>query len=174
MGQKKTVLAGMVLGMSMALSACGGTQTDAFDALKAGDYVSAVSAYEKMAKEEGRKGEALMGLSLAYFKNADYDRCLSVSEKAIGEKETDKAVLYNRCGIIYLMKKDYSAALKAFDRGLKEPQVNVNVEKNMMWNRIVLCEENGERDRARADLVKYLKRWPEDKEAVREARFLKE
>ena len=168
-------MAGMLCGIVFILSACSGQKNlGAFETLKAGDYVNAISAYEKMEKEEGRKGEALMGQSLAYFKNADYEACLKVSEKALREKDTDKAILLNRCGILYLMRKDNAAALKAFDRGLKEPQKNKNVERNMMWNRIVLWEESGEMDKARKSLVTYLKKWPEDKDAVREARFLKE
>lgn len=135
------------------------------------DYENARNSLET-AKAETKKPDAVIVLLLGrtYEELGDKEYASVIYHTFLDENEPN-AEIYNQLGLCRLSVEDYEGAKEAFAKGLK---VEGNaITQNLSYNQIVAYEYLGEFEQAKKLMAKYIKNYPDDKEAQREYTFLK-
>lgn len=133
-----------------------------------GDYDKAKVALESAKSEESDDIILLLGKS--YEQLGDYNYATSVYKNYL-EDHPQSAGIYNQLGLCKMKSGEYEEALSAFRSA-------ANVENNGMsqtleFNQIAAYEHVGNFKQAAVLMEAYLKKYPEDAEAIREYEFLK-
>ena len=133
-----------------------------------GDYEKAKTALESAKSEESDDIILLLGKS--YEQLGDYNYATSVYKNYL-EDHPQSAGIYNQLGLCKMKSGEYEEALSAFRSA-------ANVENNGMsqtleFNQIAAYEHVGNFKQAAVLMEAYLKKYPEDAEAIREYEFLK-
>lgn len=80
-------------------------------------------------------------------------------------------MFYNQLLTCYLNKKEYDKAKNTLKKAKKYS--DVSIEQQLLRNEIILLEKTGDFNEAYEKMKKYLKRYPDDADAQRDATFLK-
>ena len=153
-------------------------------------YGNAMSYYDKglFAFYMGNNGEAQSHLekALAGARDAERARVVLLLGQT-GERQGDlnyaiatysdlldqdpsHAEIFNRRGVCYMLRGEYTAAVADFEAGLALHDESVH--QALLRNEIAAYESAGDFARAKALMDSYLALYPDDAEAVREAEFL--
>ncbi len=132
-----------------------------------GDYQKAYIALESVKEKAGAQSCLYLGKS--YEAMGEYIYASNVYNSYIS-KDSGNAAVYNQLGICEMAKKDYSAALKAFQTG-KQIENN-GMMQTLSYNEIVAYEYLGDFKKAEVLMESYLKAYPDDEQAKREQIFL--
>ena len=135
--------------------------------------------YLEMARTENTaedKTEVISLLGQTGEKQGDYNYAINVYKTYL-EKNGNHADIYNRLGICEMKLADitkdashYTAAITDFEAGLKLNDLEFN--KALTRNEITAYEYSGDFVSAFNLMNEYLKKWPDDADAQREAVFI--
>lgn len=87
-------------------------------ALGIGKWDLAIAHFTKSIEQNPKFFDAYNGRALAYSKKGEYDKCIADLKKAV-ELGQESPEPYALMGVVYEIKNDYSAALKAYSEALK-------------------------------------------------------
>ena len=133
-----------------------------------GNYEQARLSLENAREKGSSKAAVLLGQT--YEKLGDYNYAASVYSNYLENRQPD-AEIYNQLGLCKMRIGDYNSALKAFREGIALE--DNTVMQALKFNEIVACEQLCAFDEARLLMTQYLKTYPDDAAAQREADFLK-
>ncbi len=132
------------------------------------EYQEAYAALEKARDEGGAQANLYLGK--AYEATGDYNYASNVYNAYL-VKDSTNAEIYNQLGLCEMKKGEYTKALEAFQAGL---QVENNaIRQTLAYNEVVAYEYLGEFEKALELIESYLKAYPDDEKARREADFLR-
>ncbi len=135
-----------------------------------GDYDSAKASLEKAGKSENGSYRTTLLLGQTYEALGSHDYAADTYEKYLAGDQTH-AEIYNQLGLCRLQLNNPKAALTAFQTG--EKITGNAIMQSLRFNEIVAYERLGDFEKAATLIESYLKQYPEDTEAQREAIFLR-
>lgn len=133
-----------------------------------GDYENARIFLEKAKADRNENTILLLGKT--YEKLGDFNYATSEYKNYLLEHD-DSAIIYNQLGLCKLQSGEYDEARKAFESALNVE--NNGMGKTLEYNLIVACEYAGDFEQASVLMKSYLKKYPDDENALRENEFLK-
>lgn len=133
-----------------------------------GDYENARIFLEKAKADRNENTILLLGKT--YEQLGDFNYATSEYKNYLLEHD-DSAIIYNQLGLCKLQSGEYEEARKAFENAINVE--NNGMEKTLEYNLIVACEYAGDFEKASVLMRTYLKKYPDDENAVRENEFLK-
>lgn len=148
----------------------GGADMNAYDKGRMlyhiGNYNEAISALEKVDKEQYARVSLYLGMS--YEALGDFNYAANVYEA--GLTENNDPAFYNQLGLCLMKCGKYEKALEAFQAGL-DFEGNAN-RQALRFNEAVAYEYLADFDTAKRLMEAYLKDYPKDELARREYTFL--
>ncbi len=131
--------------------------------------------YEEALSElsEGFKNgfaEAYYYIGEIYRMKKDYPKAIYYYDIFIEDGEIMAPNVFNQIASCLIKTGDYGEALRYLERGIAYN--HAGTMKTLKKNEIIVYECLGEFDKAKEKLAQYLKSYPEDKEAQREAQFI--
>lgn len=133
-----------------------------------GDYENAKLSLEKAKSEESEQIILLLGKS--YERLGDYNYATSVYKNYLAE-HPEAAEIFNQLGLCKLKSGEYDEALSAFKSAANVE--NNGMERTLEFNQIIAYEYTGDFKQAAVLMEAYLKKYPDDENALREYEFLK-
>lgn len=133
------------------------------------EYDKAKEVLEK-AKTDNSDDSVTLYLGKTYEALGDTNYAASLY-RSYFEKNPNDVNICNQLGLCCLDTKDYQGALSAFEQGLAVK--DNEYEQSLRYNQIVAYEYVSEFDKASVLMESYLKDYPDDENAQREAVFLK-
>ncbi len=134
-----------------------------------GDYDDAKTCLESALSEENGSFRTTLLLGQTYEALGSTDYAADTYEKYLQNDQTH-AEIYNQLGLCRLTLGDAQAALDAFQSG--EKIADGSVLQSLKYNEITAYEKLGNFSQANILIQSYLKLYPEDSDAKREAVFL--
>ena len=101
----------------------------------------------------------------------DYKQAIEYFETFEESNGTVSAMFYNQLLTCYLNEEEYEKAKTCLKKAKK--YTDVSIEQQLLRNEIILLEKTGDFNEAYEKMKKYLKRYPDDVEAQKDATFLK-
>lgn len=143
-------------------------------------YGEAEKSFKQAAEKKQDAAEAYRGLGMAYYEQKDYKNAQKAFQKVLDNKGEVNPVLYNLLGVCSLQMDDPEKALSAFKDGLalegdkkgSADKQYAAVVQEMKYNEIVCYEKLHDWDKAKTKALEYIKQYPDDEDAKKEARFL--
>ncbi len=133
-----------------------------------GDFENAKLSLEKAKSDDSRQVILLLGKS--YEQLGDYNYATSVYKNYLNENP-EAAEIFNQLGLCKLKSGEYEEALSAFKSAANVE--NNGMERTLEFNQIIAYEYTGDFKQAAVLMEAYLKKYPDDAEALREYEFLK-
>jgi tetratricopeptide (TPR) repeat protein len=96
-----------------------------------GAYEPAIHAYARSIELEGTFGRSYSNLAMAYVRMGKYADAIKLYRHSIGllQNNKEKAITWNKLGILYRQVRDYNKALEAYQQAdLLDPQQDVDGE----------------------------------------------
>lgn len=131
------------------------------------DYESAKSYFEDARDEDDQN--TILFLGKTYEMLGDYNYATSTYQNYL-TKHPEAAIIYNQLGMARIQSGDYSGAKDAFSTA--KSLGNTGIDQTLAFNEIVASEYTGDFQTARNLMDGYLKKYPDDQEAMRENIFL--
>lgn len=132
------------------------------------DFESARN-YLEQARDAG-DDKATYYLGKTWENLGEYNYAASVYISYLQE-QGESALIYNQLAMCYMQLQDYDAALSALQSGLAlEDQT---LRQTLSFNRIVVCEKQGNFKQAAQLMQQYVRDYPDDDVAAREHEFLR-
>lgn len=181
MKKGKTVKAAAAVILSVCmLTGCADALKNGTKALENGKYEEAQDYFRAASKDKDKDkaAEAYRGLGIAYFESEDYGDALEAFDAAISSGAEQTVQIYNLMGICAEKQSSYEDGLEYFQAGLALAQKESSEKKfaeliqEMRFNEIVCLEKTADWDNAKKKIDEYLKDYPDDKDAQKEAEFL--
>ena len=132
------------------------------------DYESAKTYLEKAVEAEGERAALFLGRTYEYLGDPNY--AVSVYSAYINQQDASAEII-NQMGICKMNMEDYAGALSAFQLAMKAP--DCQIMQSLKFNEIVAYEYMGDFEKAETLMNSYIKLYPDDADAKREADFLK-
>lgn len=101
----------------------------------------------------------------------DYKQAIEYFETFEESNGTVSAMFYNQLLTCYLNEEEYEKAKTCLKKAKK--YTDISIEQQLLRNEIILLEKTGDFNEAYEKMKKYLKRYPDDVEAQKDATFLK-
>lgn len=133
-----------------------------------GDYENAKTSLE--SAKSGDLEQVILLLGKAYEQLGDYNYATSVYKNYLTD-HPEAAQIYNQLGLCKLKSEEYEEALSAFRSALNVE--NNGMERTLEFNQIVAYEYTGDFKQAAVLMESYIKKYPDDEDALREYEFLK-
>jgi len=140
--------------------------------LKKKEYKEAAIHFQDAVKKEIRLDQAYRGLGISYFEMGAYDKAVVAFESAIEEGTEKTDTLCNLLGSCYMQTEQYDKAIAVFEEGIALKECEPVLEHDMRYNQIIAYEKIGSWENAKACMVEFLVKYPDDADAKREADFL--
>lgn len=156
--------------LNAALSA-GESGMDSFDKGRIYYYLGRYQDAALLLEESREKGgaESTLYLGRAYEAIGEYNYATNVYSSYLA-KDNQNAEVYNQLGLCNMSKRDYQAALEAFQNGM---QIEDNgMMQTLAFNEIMAYEYLGEYQKAAVLINSYMATYPDDDMAAREQEFL--
>lgn len=115
------------------------------------------------------KAESSLFLGKAYEATGDFNYACNVYHSYL-EKHGDSAEMYNQLGVCEMKRGNYATALEAFEAGLALQ--DKSMQQVLLFNEIAAFEYVSDFEMAASLMEEYLKLYPNDADAQREAVFL--
>ena len=131
------------------------------------DYATAKTYFEEARDDDDQS--TILFLGKTYEMLGDYNYATSTSQNYLS-KHPEAALIHNQLGLSRLESGDYAGAKEAFQtaRNLN----NTGIDQTLSYNEIVACEYTGDFNQAKVLMEAYIKKYPDDEAANREALFL--
>lgn len=134
-----------------------------------GEYQTARGYLEQARSDGERSEEVLLYLGQCYVELDQTAYAIGLFEAFLANNPS--ASVYNQLGLAYLKQHEYENALNAFESGIATGSDSYRQE--LLFNRVVACEEMGDFESAKSYMKDYLNEYPDDRTALREYEFLK-
>lgn len=167
---------------ALLLTGCQNAVKEGTKQLEEGDYKKAAATFKKTIEKEKDVTEAYRGLGMAYYEQQDYQSAKDAFLQAADNQGDATPVLYNLLGVCSMHLEDYPSALEAFSKGIAlsgemndpggKKQDYADTVREMKFNEIVCYEKLLDWENAGKKAAEYVKDYPDDKEAQKEAEFL--
>ena len=131
------------------------------------DYATAKTYFEEARDDDDQS--TILFLGKTYEMLGDYNYATSTYQNYLS-KHPEAALIHNQLGLSRLESGDYAGAKEAF-----QPARNLNntgIDQTLSFNEIVACEYTGDFNQAKVLMEAYIKKYPDDEAAKREALFL--
>lgn len=171
MKRAKALLA--ILSAGLLLTACGNPSKKGVEYLEKGEYEQAIDQFEQAVEKNKNVGDAYRGIGIAKWEQKDYKGARNAFKKALDNDAEKTGTIYNLIGNCDLKLGKAKEALNYYNLGLEQDDVSKKMKKEMQYNSIVAYEKIGDLESAEVKLKEYLKSYPNDKAAKKEAKFLK-
>ena len=171
MKRAKALLA--ILSAGLLLTACGNPSKKGVEYLEKGEYEQAIDQFEQAVEKNKNVGDAYRGIGIAKWEQKDYKGARKAFKKALDNDAEKTGTIYNLIGNCDLKLGKAKEALNYYNLGLEQDDVSKKMKKEMQYNSIVAYEKIGDLESAEVKLKEYLKSYPNDKAAKKEAKFLK-
>lgn len=163
----------LTISMGLSLAGCSGNPyKEGVSQLKSEQYKQAEKSFKEAVKQDKNVADSYRGIGISCFEQKDYKGALIAFEKAVKAGTKGNATLYNLMGSCALQLEDGKSALSYFEKGLSASGVSDEMKKEMEYNVIVSYEKMQSWEKAKEKLNEYLKKYPDDKTAKKEAEFL--
>ena len=131
------------------------------------DYATAKTYFEEARDDDDQS--TILFLGKTYEMLGDYNYATSTYQNYLS-KHPEAALIHNQLGLSRLESGDYAGAKEAFQtaRNLN----NTGIDQTLSFNEIVACEYTGDFNQAKVLMEAYIKKYPDDETAKREALFL--
>ena len=131
------------------------------------DYATAKTYFEEARDDDDQS--TILFLGKTYEMLGDYNYATSTYQNYLS-KHPEAALIHNQLGLSRLESGDYAGAKEAFQtaRNLN----NTGIDQTLSFNEIVACEYTGDFSQAKVLMEAYIKKYPDDEAAKREALFL--
>lgn len=170
---KKLHLYMTVLLMAVMLTGCiVSPYKSGMEALEGGQYEEAAKQFKEAVKKEQNKADSYRGLGVSLWETKDYEGAKEALENALKEGSKKTGTVYNLLGSCELEAGNMEEAIAYFEEGLKIEGNDDELTQAMRFNCIYAYEKLGDIETAKNLLTEYIKDYPEDEEAVKEAQFL--
>jgi tetratricopeptide (TPR) repeat protein len=149
----------------------GEEQMNSFDRGRIYYYLGRYQDAALLLEETREKGgaESTLYLGRAYEAIGEYNYATNVYSSYLA-KDNQSAEVYNQLGLCNISKKDYEAALAAFQAGMQIE--NNGMMQTLAFNEIMAYEYLGEYQKAAVLINNYMNTYPDDDMAAREQDFL--
>lgn len=159
--------------MAVMLTGCiANPYKSGMEALESGQYEEAAKQFEEAVKKEQNKADSYRGLGVSLWETKDYEGAKEALENALKEGSKKTGTVYNLLGSCELEAGNMEEAIAYFEEGLKIEGNDDELTQAMRFNCIYAYEKLGDMETAKNLLTEYVKDYPEDEEAVKEAQFL--
>ena len=131
------------------------------------DDATAKTYFEEARDDDDQS--TILFLGKTYEMLGDYNYATSTYQNYLS-KHPEAALIHNQLGLSRLESGDYAGAKEAFQtaRNLN----NTGIDQTLSFNEIVACEYTGDFNQAKVLMEAYIKKYPDDEAAKREALFL--
>ena len=131
------------------------------------DYATAKTYFEEARDDDDQS--TILFLGKTYEMLGDYNYATNTYQNYLS-KHPEAALIHNQLGLSRLESGDYAGAKEAFQtaRNLN----NTGIDQTLSFNEIVACEYTGDFNQAKVLMEAYIKKYPDDEAAKREALFL--
>lgn len=144
---------------------------DGVEALKNGQFKEAAENFKQAVEKGQSKADSYRGLGMALWESEDYEGAKAAFENALKEGGEKTGTLCHLLGSCELKSENYKEAIACFEEGLEDEKISDEVRQEMRFNCIAAYEKLGEMDTAKSLLAEYVRDYPEDEAAVKEAQF---
>lgn len=131
------------------------------------DYANAKSYFEEARDDDDQN--TILFLGKTYEMLGDFNYATSTYQNYL-TKHPEAAVIYNQLGLARIESGDYKGAKEAFSTARHLD--NTGIDQTLSFNEIVACEYTGDFEQAKSLMDAYLRKYPDDEEAIRESVFL--
>lgn len=131
------------------------------------DYESAKGYFEEARDEDDQN--TILFLGKTYEMLGDYNYATSTYQNYL-TKHPEAAIIYNQLGMARIQSGDYAGARDAFSTA--KSLGNTGIDQTLAFNEIVASEYTGDFQMAKNLMDSYLKKYPDDQDAIRENIFL--
>lgn len=114
--------------------------------------------------------EAYYYIGEVYRIKKDYQKAIYYYETFIKEGDRLTPDVYNQIATCFIKSGDYKSAISYLEKGIEYNYAGTM--QVLLKNEIIAYESLGKFDKAKAKIEDYLIRYPEDTQAVREAKFI--
>lgn len=173
--KKNMVTMMAVLFLSAAVTGCGrNLSEEGVELLGQEKYEQAADKFQEAIKEEKNLQDAYRGLGMAKWEMAEYEAARDAFLSALDNGAKKTAAIYNFLGNCEMQLDNPKGALNYYRLGLGTDSEEVSEEliQEMKFNEIAAYEKTGDFESAKAKLKEYIKAYPDDEKAVKEAEFL--
>ncbi len=168
---KKTVI-GLMVGVICLLAGCKANINEGLELLEAKKYEEAIVCFEQDIKEGKNLDEAYRGVGIAQFELGAYEASIKALEQALENEAEESAAIYALLGADYLCVEEYEKALENYARALLQEDCSAELEQEILFNEIAVCQEMGEWDTVKEKAEFYVKQYPEDERMEKTMEFL--
>ena len=181
MKRKKAAAVIAAFSTAFLLAGCANAVKSGTEALEAKDYETAAAEFQTAADDEDKKtsAEGYRGLGIVYYETGDYANALEAFRRALDNGAEQTAELYNLMGVSAMQTGDYEAGLEYIQSGLAmtdaasgDESADADLVREMEFNEIICCEQLADWENAKEKADEYIKKYPDDEAAQKEAEFL--
>ena len=143
--------------------------------LDEGNYEKAVESFQNAVESEKdeKLAMAYRGLGMAYWEMEDYTKAEESLQSALENGTEETASIYNIMACSAMEEEDFAKASEYFEKGLALEETKGELVQEMKYNQVICYEKQGKWDEAKAAIELYVKEYPNDQKAAREAEFLR-
>ncbi len=158
---------------ALFLSGCGSNPyEEGIEQLEAGKYKEAEASFKQSVKKEKHTADAYRGLGIALWEQQDYEGAKDALANAVKEGSKKNGTLCNLLGSCELELGNYKKAVKYYKEALEDEKNSKELLQEIEYNLIVSYEGAKNWEEARERLEKYIEKYPDDKQALKEQEFL--
>lgn len=162
-----------VLLFCAALSGCGKRDyKEGVEMLENGEYEQAIGQFEASVEKEKNIGDSYRGIGIAKWETGDYEGAASAFEEALENGSEKTGAIYNFIGACRMQLGDYAGAVQAYEQALTYEDTTDEMAQEIRFNIIAAYEKQEDWEHAKERLAEYVKEYPEDAQAAKEAEFL--
>lgn len=170
--EKRLRCCGAALLLAVSLTGClVNPYEDGMEALENGQFKEAAEEFQQAVEKGQSKADSYRGLGIALWESEDYEGAKAAFENAVKEGGEKTGILCHFLGSCELRSGNFKEAIAYFEEGIKDERVSDEVRQEMRFNCIAAYEKLGDMDTAKSLLTEYVKDYPEDEAAVKEAQF---
>lgn len=163
----------VILLATVLVSGCGSNPyKEGMEQLEAGNYKKAGASFKQSVEKGKHTADAYRGLGMALWEQKDYEGARDALADSVKEGGKKNGTICNLLGSCELELKNYDDAVKYYKEALTDDKNSKELMQEIEYNLIVSYEGAQNWDKARENLEKYIKKYPDDKKAVKKRQFL--
>lgn len=154
------------------LAGCANPTQKGVEQLEKAQYEQAVQTFEKVIKSGKNMAEAYHGQGIAYWEMKEYEKAKVSLEKALENGVEKTSTTYQILGDCEMILGNYEEALSYYWEGMACDGLTEQQLKEMSYNEIMAYEQLRDWGSAKVKMAVYIRKYPDDAEAAKEAEFL--
>lgn len=154
------------------LTGCTGKIDKGIKYLEKKEYKEAVESFDKAIDAGEQVTEAYHGQGIAYWEMKKYDKAKKAMVNYLKNNGKPTATVYQILGDSEMQLENYEEAILYYLKGMSCAGLNEKQLQEMSYNEIIAYEKLHDWNSAKAKISAYVEKYPDDKEAKKEAEFL--